>query len=617
MTSRLAYVFLLLCTLPVMSAALAEDSKTALIVGNNSYAHVPLRNSVNDARSISQALTKLGFKVELLLDAPQNRIHTALERFARENEKRDAVSLLYFSGHGVQFRDRNWALGVDATPEVIEDKSVDIQAFLSKLKRSGATTIVILDACREYVPSESETRGLAPLDAPPGTLLAFSTAPGRFASDGNPNDRNGIYTKHLLRHLSSPGASIESIFKKVRIDVISETNGAQIPWENSSLTRDFYFNPAPPGYFSQAKPSSQSEVAKREQLVEAALKGNVQPVSRLESLYEKLARYRTSAGQGSQSGKDANAILGELTGLSFSDDELAVMSKGIVGVGAFFKPAPKYITEHFQIRDGGMLAGNVAHASIAYRAGLREGDIITHINGLPVANENQLQAVADALQPGELVYAITYRNGTKMTLSTSVERTSVDDLVWLAASEAMDKRNYSRTRELLDYLRSKMHVESFGLMANLDWNGLGIFFSDYASAFRNASVGAQLGSSRGAFWQMQGYLRGKGVLRNLGMANKLRNDMAQAGAPWAVAGLGIAYLQGQGIAKDYPKARVYLERAAFQGHPDGMLGMAMIHEEGLGTERNIPMAIEWYQRAADSGNDSVAKLAEVKLRAFR
>lgn len=604
--------------MPVASTAFAEDNKTALIVGNNSYAHVPLRNSINDARSLSQVLTKLGFKVELLLDAPQNRIHTALERFSKENEKRDAVSLLYFSGHGVQFRDRNWALGVDATPEVIEDKSVDIQAFLSKLKRSGATTIVILDACREYVSSGSETRGLAPLDAPPGTLLAFSTAPGRFASDGNPNDRNGIYTKHLLRHLSSPGVSIESIFKKVRIDVIGETNGAQIPWENSSLTRDFYFNPAPPGYFSHVKPASQSEVTKRERLVEVALKGNVQPVSRLELLYEMLARYRASAGQGSPpSGKEANAILIELTGLPFSEDELAVMAKNIVGVGAFFKQAPKFITEHFQIRDGGMLAGFVAHSSIAYRAGLREGDITTHVNGLPVANENQLQAVADALQPGELVYAIAYRNGTKLTLSAIIERTSVDDLVWLAASEAAGKRNYGRARELLDYLRKKMHVESFGLTANLDWNGLGIFFSDYASAFRNASVGAQLGSSKGAFWQVQGYLRGKGVLQNLDMANRLRTGMAQAGAPWAVAGLGIAYLQEQGVRRDYPKAREYLERAAYQGQPDGMLGMAMIHEEGLGTERNVPMAIEWYRRAAASGNNSAEELAEEKLRALR
>jgi len=102
--------------------------------------------------------------------------------------------------------------------------------------------IVVLDACRNnpFARSfRSASRGLAIIDAPSGSLVAYSTSPGDVAEDGP--GRNGTYTKHLLRHLITPGITIEDVLKRVRIDVSQETNGRQIPWESSSLTGYFYF----------------------------------------------------------------------------------------------------------------------------------------------------------------------------------------------------------------------------------------------------------------------------------------------------------------------------------------------------------------------------------------
>jgi formylglycine-generating enzyme required for sulfatase activity len=110
----------------------------------------------------------------------------------------------------------------------------------------SALNILILDACRNnpfvarwpvQVPP-----GLAPMQAARGSFIAYATAPGAVAADGT--GRNGTYTKHLLRNLTTPDLPVEQMFKRVRVAVEGETGGAQTPWELSSLQGDFSFRPA-------------------------------------------------------------------------------------------------------------------------------------------------------------------------------------------------------------------------------------------------------------------------------------------------------------------------------------------------------------------------------------
>jgi len=114
-----------------------------------------------------------------------------------------------------------------------------VLATLQNVKKD--LSIVVLDACRNPFPKESRgaSRGLATLEAGKGIFVAFSTSPGKEASDGS--DANSPYTKNLSRLLTEKGLSLEKVFKEVRKAVVSETNGEQIPWENSSLMGDFYF----------------------------------------------------------------------------------------------------------------------------------------------------------------------------------------------------------------------------------------------------------------------------------------------------------------------------------------------------------------------------------------
>ena len=88
----------------------------------------------------------------------------------------------------------------------------------------------------ERLPRE---RGLAVMTAESGSIIAYSTAPGSVASDGE--GRNGLYTQELLANIRKPGLKIEEVLKHVRVAVKEKSNGKQVPWETTALDGDFYF----------------------------------------------------------------------------------------------------------------------------------------------------------------------------------------------------------------------------------------------------------------------------------------------------------------------------------------------------------------------------------------
>jgi hypothetical protein len=223
-----------------------SERRVALVIGNSSYAVSPLKNPVNDAHDIAKALTQLRFDVIYRENLNQNDMKRAIREFGARI-RNGSVGLFYFAGHGVQVNGINYLVPVDAkieSAEEVEYECVDAGFVLAQMESAGNNmNIVILDACRNdpFVHSfRSASRGLAQMDAPSGTLIAYATAPGSVASDGNA--RNGLYTQELLKFMQAPGLGIENVFKQVRISVRKLTNGKQTPWESSSLTGDFFFN---------------------------------------------------------------------------------------------------------------------------------------------------------------------------------------------------------------------------------------------------------------------------------------------------------------------------------------------------------------------------------------
>jgi hypothetical protein len=229
-------------------AAAAGERRMALVIGNQSYAAAPLRNPVSDARAMAKMLRDLGFEVTLMENLGHKPFIDALRGFG-SSMKEDGVALFYYAGHGMQLKGRNFLIPVDAdiqSEDEVPYMSIDANQVLDKMEQARTRlNIVILDACRNnpYAKSFRTTAaGLAQMDAPSGTLIAFATAPGSVAADGD--SENSIYTKHLLAHLPQPGVPVEIALKRVREAVTKETNDKQVPWESSSLLGDFYFSRA-------------------------------------------------------------------------------------------------------------------------------------------------------------------------------------------------------------------------------------------------------------------------------------------------------------------------------------------------------------------------------------
>lgn len=224
--------------------------RLALVIGNSRYRHGPLVNPGNDARAIAAQLRQAGFTVTLTLDSGRQAMTEAIRTFGEQLRTRQAIGVFYYAGHGLQLNWRNFLVPVDAhirNPGEIAAQTVDVGLLLEQLERArNPMNVVILDACRNnpFGPDFRTTdRGLSQLDAPPGTLLAFATAPGNTAEDGEGN--NGLYTGHLLKAMQLPGTRIEDIFKRVRLAVRRQSEGAQIPWESTSLEADFFLLPQP------------------------------------------------------------------------------------------------------------------------------------------------------------------------------------------------------------------------------------------------------------------------------------------------------------------------------------------------------------------------------------
>lgn len=229
-------------------AALLALPRRALVIGNSKYEEAPLRNPANDANVLAGELRRSGFEVALHLDAGREQMIEAIRGHTASIAKNKAVGLFYFAGHGAQLAWRNYLVPTDAVIEKLDDvlrRTVELNTLLQGLGAAGnPMNVIILDACRDNpfgARLPVEQRGLSQFDAPAGSLLAYATAPGNVASDGE--GANGLYTENLVRELKVPEAKIEDVFKRVRLAVRRRSEGRQIPWESTSLEEDFYFIP--------------------------------------------------------------------------------------------------------------------------------------------------------------------------------------------------------------------------------------------------------------------------------------------------------------------------------------------------------------------------------------
>ena len=229
-----------------MRGVSVTEARIALVIGNAAYRVDALDNPVNDARLVAGSLKQAGFDVTLHEDLDRRGLLNAMREFgARLND--NTIAVVYYAGHGLQLRDRNYLIPVDAeirSEDEIPISGLDLSFLLGRMSHARSRiNIVILDACRNnpFAGKTVAAQGLAQMDAPVGTLLAFATAPGKLAADGS--GPNSLYALQLAKHVLTPGLPVEHVFKRVREAVVRETREQQVPWESSSLQGEFAFVP--------------------------------------------------------------------------------------------------------------------------------------------------------------------------------------------------------------------------------------------------------------------------------------------------------------------------------------------------------------------------------------
>ena len=244
----------------IVACVAGAAERVALLIGNNSYASTPLRNAVNDAKDLGDALKELGFHVIVRENASRREMIEAIREFDKALEGA-STALFFYAGHAMQFKDRNYLIPVDAAMGSEEDVtffSVEVAQVFDRMDRARTRfNFIILDACRDNPFAASfklSSAGLAQMSAPSGTMIAYATSPGSVAADGF--GRNGIYTKHILQNIRVPDLPAEIMFKRVREGVERETRKLQTPWDSSSLKGDFAFNAT--GRVAAAAPAAAS-----------------------------------------------------------------------------------------------------------------------------------------------------------------------------------------------------------------------------------------------------------------------------------------------------------------------------------------------------------------------
>jgi tetratricopeptide (TPR) repeat protein len=249
---------------PQPSGAADKGRRVALVIGNGAYVNANrLLNPPNDARGVARSLREMGYEVYEGIDLDKAALQKQVAEFLR-SVTTARLAVVFYAGHGMQIDGKNYLVPIDAKFDGLIDPSsimTDVDTILAALDDKIRSNIVILDACRDnplaqQKAAKAETQpgssrsvivrsGLAAPSglgagamAGAGTLIAFATAPGRLALDGD--GTNSPFSTALIRHISTPGLEVQQMLTRVRADVVATTRSEQVPWSDSSLIGEVF-----------------------------------------------------------------------------------------------------------------------------------------------------------------------------------------------------------------------------------------------------------------------------------------------------------------------------------------------------------------------------------------
>ena len=566
-------------------ATAGAETRVALVIGNGAYRDIAaLANPPNDAKDVAAELGSLGFKVTVGEDLDQATMERKIADFGKAAATAD-VSLFYYGGHGLQVAAHNYLIPVDAqlhSEEDIYKHTVSFDNVLKAQEQGHGVHLIFLDACRtnplKDAPVSAHTEGLARVGNAAGFLIAFATQPDNVAFDGA--GRNSPFAQSLLGHLATSGQDISSMMIEVRKDVIAATGGSQIPWENSSLTRQFYFAP---GDASNGSPETQLW----------QLAGGQRDVNLLHFYMDRypdgshIADVRSLMAELSKG--DKNAVSPTASPKENVEEILWRLARSgrqrsLVELYLARYPGGAHVAEANDLLTGlqSTQGSDAPPGVMCERLATHPDDATANVQGV------KLQALAQNPQPAidACREAITQHPDVAHYVALLARATAasgkLDEAIGLyrKAADAGDAR--------------AMH--SLGLLTE---NGDGVA-KDVVAANALYEKAAARGNADAAIDLAVNLMAGKGAERNVTRAVTLLRAASQGGSAIATFNLGV--LADEGVAGKPAEALEFFRKASTLGEPRAFLAAAKLLDEGRGVAKDPAGAADQLLRGA-AGDD--------------
>ncbi|CTQ47587.1 caspase family protein [Roseibium aggregatum] len=640
--------------------AAEATARFALVFGNSNYESVEsLNNPRNDASLMDASLKSVGFKTVVALDANRQEMVAAISSFVDLLDAESEV-FLYYAGHGVQYAGQNYLIPVDVTVEKSSDLplvSLSLQTVINQIASvSPRISIIVLDACRDN-PFENEsggsgksTGGLAKATGSVGTYIAFATAPGEIAYDGD--GANSPFTSALAEYLIKPGLPIEQVFKRVRETVVDVTGGAQIPWDHSSLIKEFFFERllvAPPAiaseiqtdanewkaatitntneayekYFAKYPDGLFADLAKF-RINSSASKAEstvvrVDVKSRSSSASSDLGDWNTTVERGQVDDyqnyleRHPSGLFAKLAKLRIQDlsknnlDDITAFTGRLSARFEEFEENPLYP----DVTECDYLAGHVQEAADpAIGVFFSQIDPAKAVPACFTALEEYPDSMRILINYARAIDAAgrheeareLYRAGANAGFPIAYR--SLGDVY-------RDGRGLTKDMKQARYWyvlgADRQNVFAQLNLALIYRDGLGVAVDEEKAVYwlwRSARQGFAASMEILAGY----YLDGKVLDKDENQAAILYRSAADMGHMWAEAKIGELYLDGRGVEQDLVAGLYWTERSAVQGNKWAQAKLATLYKDGSGTAKNFTEALKWAYLAQKGGVEYVDNL---------
>lgn len=641
-----------------MLSASVQAERYALVVGNGNYQTSPLKNPVNDANDISASLERLGFSVTKLTNVNHKEMFKGIRAFGQSLGKND-VGLFYFAGHGMQVNGNNYLIPVGSNIEhedELQFSAINAATVLAKMESAGnALNIIMLDACRNnpFARSfRSNSRGLARMDAPTGSMLVYATGPNDVASDGN--SRNGLFTQSLLTHIETPNLSLQEVVLRTRADVVKQSKRKQVPWSSSSMTEEFYFAGQASSYRSEEKSRwLMVKEANRAELYQVYLSQYPagQYVKQAKAAIVQFFEINPSDSASEKLVKQTKAKLFQLLELTSSDmayenqgseDFVRSLNKAKSGdswemlviadsysrgdgveqneqlalywlIKAAIAGEPSAMVDlghHYETGEG--VLKSIEQAMYWYEKSAERGSSIGMTNSAILYNrgedvgQNNQKAFYWYSRAAEMGNAVAMNNLADMYENgQGVNQDYKKAIHWYKKSaEAGITIAMRNLGKIFQFGRALPRVYSEGYeKARIESFKQAMFWFEKGADAGDLDSMVEVGN-------MHYYSHQPGAHNQAAIWYK---KAAEQGSAWGMQNLGSLYESGKGVPQNYNQAFSLYQKAVDNGYNRAKIDLAEMYFYGRGVDQSDKKAIHWYKKAAAAGVKGMFGLEKEEL----